>query len=426
MAPTARLVVMDPDGDLLLRVGLSSTPDNKGADEGGSEKSPSDVKQEKNSKQDADKDKTADSTQETKKKQKTRKNKKLIASRRPTMELSCSKSALPPCGEGEWEVSFPEDNPEAFIILLNIIHSRFALVPKSPSLSQLYDLLVLIDKYDAAHIVRPWVDDWMNAASAPIGPDLDIYKAAYVAYELGNEKRLSSLIQHVVLNIKPMGSFSRKSTWDESKGILHPILEYSYERPLDLLRTAKMLKKDLLDRILSKFHKYMNQLALNTAGCVGTPGSGFGASSESYSGYHSGLSRRLSSSAKCNAEEMNACKHAILGALCADMMVSRGGILPPSSSGCTDTALKLMASIEKAVRSVRGLPGHEKCAQLDVERFTKDVQNDFCAKQSMFTEAQKKHMEMQRQKTGLKQFPEEVSVGCAWVQQPPSTGGLFG
>ena len=62
--------------------------------------------------------------------------------------------------EGEWVISLPEEEPKALLTVLNIIHGRFAKVPKNLSLEQLYLILALTHKYDMVQKVQPWVTSW--------------------------------------------------------------------------------------------------------------------------------------------------------------------------------------------------------------------------------------------------------------------------
>ncbi|KAI0450809.1 hypothetical protein F5B21DRAFT_507792 [Xylaria acuta] len=59
----------------------------------------------------------------------------------------------------DWVVALPDDNPKAMAIILNIIHSRFELVPRTTNListEDLYQLTVLTDKYDLTGLLRLW------------------------------------------------------------------------------------------------------------------------------------------------------------------------------------------------------------------------------------------------------------------------------
>jgi hypothetical protein len=56
----------------------------------------------------------------------------------------------------EWVVALPEDKLKPMLVVLNIIHSRFSLVPEKLTVLELYHILVLTEKYDIIEITRPW------------------------------------------------------------------------------------------------------------------------------------------------------------------------------------------------------------------------------------------------------------------------------
>ena len=53
------------------------------------------------------------------------------------------------------KVSLPDDNPEALLLLLNIIHLQFLKVPQTLPTEELYEVAVLFDKYHTVTVVRP-------------------------------------------------------------------------------------------------------------------------------------------------------------------------------------------------------------------------------------------------------------------------------
>jgi BTB/POZ domain len=74
--------------------------------------------------------------------------------------------------QGRWndsthpEVAFPEDDPEAFEIALQIIHHR--IPSRELDFDQLLSLSVLSDKYDLAHLTRRFVQTRLQKISIPV------------------------------------------------------------------------------------------------------------------------------------------------------------------------------------------------------------------------------------------------------------------
>lgn len=57
-------------------------------------------------------------------------------------------------------IELPDDDPARMLVLLNFIHDRPHLVPVALTLDQLYDILVICDKYLMIHIIKPWARSW--------------------------------------------------------------------------------------------------------------------------------------------------------------------------------------------------------------------------------------------------------------------------
>lgn len=67
----------------------------------------------------------------------------------------------------EWVVTLPEDKPEVMLIVLNIIHSRFSLVPEKLTVMDLYDILALTENYN------------VTENDSPVGPSMDELRPKY-------------------------------------------------------------------------------------------------------------------------------------------------------------------------------------------------------------------------------------------------------
>lgn len=99
-----------------------------------------------------------------------------------TMLFGGFAESRPAEGGGEWSVDLPEDATEAMEIVLNIVHGRFNLVPEKLSLSRLYDVLTITEKYDMTVITRPWARSWMQG----VKHQTDNPFLLCVAWELGD------------------------------------------------------------------------------------------------------------------------------------------------------------------------------------------------------------------------------------------------
>jgi len=125
--------------------------------------------------------------------------------------------ARPP--HGDWVVALPEDNPETLGVLLEILHGGFARVPTTVSLDFLCGILVVADKYDLFHLIRPFVNKWAEAVEGgPIEGSYDgihplqgftgslHIKRIYAAWELGLNDWVTEDLTHFIYNVSKEGT----------------------------------------------------------------------------------------------------------------------------------------------------------------------------------------------------------------------------
>ncbi|KAK5658127.1 hypothetical protein OQA88_2683 [Cercophora sp. LCS_1] len=99
----------------------------------------------------------------------------------------------------EWLVSLPEDKPEPILVILNIIHGNFSLVPAKPSLAEMYEILEVTNKYDMSGVIRPWAANWMESIKETymqVGACLP--ELIFIAWELGDDELFDALTRRLV------------------------------------------------------------------------------------------------------------------------------------------------------------------------------------------------------------------------------------
>ncbi|KAK1995871.1 hypothetical protein LX36DRAFT_672134 [Colletotrichum falcatum] len=114
-----------------------------------------------------------------------------------------------PAGESTWTVDLPDDEFHPTLLLLTIIHGNFASVPEKLKSEELYQLLVVADKYDMIHALKPMVPTWYRPdkeATTIAGNEIFLW----IAWVLGDKKTSKILLSSLYLPPKStkMESFS--------------------------------------------------------------------------------------------------------------------------------------------------------------------------------------------------------------------------
>ena len=77
---------------------------------------------------------------------------------------------------GHVELALPEDNPMALLVLLNLIHGKFRVVPRKLSLWMLTKLAILVDKYEILEstelLLNLWFEEFESNTASSITDDL--------------------------------------------------------------------------------------------------------------------------------------------------------------------------------------------------------------------------------------------------------------
>lgn len=60
------------------------------------------------------------------------------------------------------EVAFPDDDPHAFYLILQVAHLQFAKALQQMNLEDLAEVAILCDKYDTVALVRPFIPGWVQ------------------------------------------------------------------------------------------------------------------------------------------------------------------------------------------------------------------------------------------------------------------------
>jgi hypothetical protein len=125
-------------------------------------------------------------------------------------------------GNPDVPVEFPDDDPDALLILLRIIHFQNSLVPKElPSFDSLVKIAELCDKYDTVNVVRPHLESWMRPWIAfCLEPGYERW--LFIAWTFGCPKIFDALAASLILDteIHDNDNIRRSQNLVSSSGIL--------------------------------------------------------------------------------------------------------------------------------------------------------------------------------------------------------------
>lgn len=111
---------------------------------------------------------------------------------------------------GAIELMLPDDNGEAMLILMNLIHGKFFSVPKAITRGLIGEIAILVDKYQLHEVVHSYTETWMspqngNRASpaTEFRTNTDYYKFCLeVALIFGSEKVFQLATRKLILQAR--------------------------------------------------------------------------------------------------------------------------------------------------------------------------------------------------------------------------------
>jgi hypothetical protein len=89
--------------------------------------------------------------------------------------------------ESQWEVTLPEDEPSGMGVILDIFHGNFDAVPASLETFTLFALVVAADKYDMFRCLRPFAASWREETAQVLADGRIAPRLVYVARVFGDE-----------------------------------------------------------------------------------------------------------------------------------------------------------------------------------------------------------------------------------------------
>ncbi|KAJ0346923.1 hypothetical protein KNSL1_007048 [Colletotrichum chrysophilum] len=97
-----------------------------------------------------------------------------------------------PSDGAAWNVQRPDDDPSPIFLILSIIHGHFQHVTRTLREKQLYEVLVVTEKYDMTKILNPLASTWFAPYEEIrfLGSD-ETFPLLWSSWELGHIKAFS-------------------------------------------------------------------------------------------------------------------------------------------------------------------------------------------------------------------------------------------
>ena len=97
--------------------------------------------------------------------------------------------------QGWIELPLPEDDYDAFTVIVNIVHGHLWQVPKSIDLSLLAKIATLVDKYEWHEIMIIWAETWFISLGGPYETSMgeDFMPWLWVCWVFGREDEFEFL-----------------------------------------------------------------------------------------------------------------------------------------------------------------------------------------------------------------------------------------
>ncbi|KAF5493798.1 hypothetical protein CGCF413_v010432 [Colletotrichum fructicola] len=151
-----------------------------------------------------------------------------------------------PSDGAAWNVQLPDDDPSPIFLILSIIHGHFQHVTRTLREKQLYEVLVVTEKYDMTKILNPLASTWF----APyeefrfLGSD-ETFPLLWSSWELGHIKAFSRFAAGLMVR-QPINVEGELVTGHKT---LRRLSGLPYRQPPGLIESIAQGRRDLIGKI---------------------------------------------------------------------------------------------------------------------------------------------------------------------------------
>ncbi|KAH8883234.1 hypothetical protein GQ53DRAFT_699818 [Thozetella sp. PMI_491] len=278
-----------------------------------------------------------------------------------------------PTGEAaakDWVVQLPEDDPTALTIILDIIHGRFDDIPQTLEVDALLNLTILTDKYDLAHLLRPWAKGWLDFIRTHEGSSSN-ESLLWIAWELGDVTMFRDAVWHILKSSR----INRQGALINSDG--EELQEVSYLASFDILGHIAKIRTATIRKLGSKPKEYHDRLLCSE------PTAKTCAASAYY----------------LTPREHTECRMYMLGNL--SIQLNRVGLYPFALDHVTMSIDEFYTAMTTVLNGIETLSNHSHSICSPASHFRKNLDHVYNNMPGLLGEAHISHLLTQRKKTGL-------------------------
>ncbi|OHE93824.1 hypothetical protein CORC01_10845 [Colletotrichum orchidophilum] len=259
---------------------------------------------------------------------------------------------------------------DGLMILLNVIHSKFSLIPKEPTLIEVYHTLCLASLYEMEHVLQPWIVQWSGVLKTPesTSDGRNLAMLSCIAWALGDERLFARTIIKISLTC----------TIDDRGHMITPdgarIEDYFHDSlgsPI-IPEAIRTLRSQLATELPSHLNGVINRLIDGTWLCAGISG--------------------------IPVTRNKKCDYIVLGSVFAGLIYVRGTRMTEMVIRVDESVMDLLKSLKRVLSYVTCYEKHPECNP--AERIADAMKKTIDDMGTPLSSDCVQRMREQRQKTG--------------------------
>ncbi|KAK2007157.1 hypothetical protein LZ32DRAFT_594269 [Colletotrichum eremochloae] len=154
-----------------------------------------------------------------------------------------------PGDKAPWIIEMPEDSVSPMFLVLSIIHGHFQHISEKLDQHDLYQLLVVTEKYDMTRILKPWASSWFRPytlSHTPLSKGKEIN--LWIAWELGHTETFQAYAKELVLKSR----IDDEGRLLDSDGIA--LNTYLFLEPPGIIDRIKLIRETSMNKMTSTLY----------------------------------------------------------------------------------------------------------------------------------------------------------------------------